>query len=52
MSQTIKLIQCDTKTCINNANGRCKETSISIAKGKCQSIKSKTFYNKDGTYKG
>jgi hypothetical protein len=45
------LMGCDTKTCIYNDNGTCKEDNISIEKGKCTSIKSKVEYNKDGTWK-
>jgi hypothetical protein len=42
---------CDTKTCISNENGECKEAAIEIKNGKCIYIRSKNDYRKDGTYK-
>lgn len=45
------LIMCDTKTCVNNENGQCKEKEISIAQGKCTDIKSITKFKKDGSWR-
>lgn len=50
MTQTI-LIECDTKTCVSNENRQCKEASINIKNGKCDCIRSKNDYHKDGTHK-
>lgn len=52
MGKEIKLIACNTKSCIFNKDDQCTQDSIIIRHGKCITMKSKKLFNEDGKYTG